>query len=209
MGQTEQLITRPLGEKADDIFYNIILLKNVDPTNRFLPFLYAHSLELSAKTVCLKLDIDYSTNGHNLMNIYKSISKKVPVIEKLIPTEKHLEDYKKIWVSSEPILNKDINILDPKEKQPNPDELLQLELAYFIDNVMNLKYGIDKKKSYVSLIQISYPSLNRHFANLFIECRCLYTNEASDNRFTEKFFRTFERTKENEEFLARFLRKTV
>jgi hypothetical protein len=209
MGQIEQLVTRPLGEKADDIFYNILLLKITDPTNGFLPFLYAHSLELSAKTACLKLEIDYSTNGHNLMDIYKSIAEKVPFIEKLIPTEVQLRDYKKIWVSSDPILTKNINILDPKEKQPNPDELLQLELAYFVDNVMNLKYGIDKKKSYVSLIQISYEGLNQHFTNLFIECRKTYSNEISDRRFEEKFLRTFQRSKENQEFLDHYLCRGV
>jgi len=208
MGQTEQLITGPLGRTADDIIYNIILLKSTDPINSFLPFMYAHSLELAAKTACLILEIDYSTNGHNLMNIYKSLSEKVPTIKNYVPSEKHLVEYKKIWVSSEPILTKNINILDPKEKQPNPDELLQLELAYFIDNVMNLKYGVDRKKSYVSIIQISYPGINRHFINLFIECRKIYADDISDEQFTSKFYRTFGRTKENEEFLKNFLCRT-
>ena len=205
MGQTEQFITGPLSSKADDIIYNIILLKFADPLNSFLPFLYAHSLELAAKTACLKLDIDYSTSGHNLINIYNSLSEKVPTIRNYVPSDKHLVDYKKIWVSSEPILTRDINILDPRQKQPNPDELMQLELAYFVDNVMNLKYGVDKKKSYVSLIQISYPGLNPHFMNLFIECRKIYANDTSDKQFTSKFYRTFERSKENEEFLNNFL----
>ena len=61
MGQTEQLISGQLVRKVDDILYNIILLKFTDPGNSFLPFMYAHSLELAAKTACLKLEIDYST----------------------------------------------------------------------------------------------------------------------------------------------------
>lgn len=208
MGQTEDLISGPLGRKADDIIYNIILLKFADPTNSFLPFMYAHSLELSVKTACLKLGIDFSKDNHNLMNIYNKIQRDIPSIGNLIPTQQHFTEYKKIWVKTEPILTKNINILDPKEKQPNLDEILQLELAYFIDNVMNLKYGVDKKNSYVSVIQISYEGLNRHFINLFVECRKIYANDNIDREFTTKFFNTFEKTKENQAFLANYLQRT-
>jgi len=207
MGQTEQLLVRPFGERADDIIYNIILLKLTDPLNSFLPFMYAHSLELSAKTACLKLDIDYTTLGHPLIDIYKSLSAKVPDIKKYIPTEKHLTDYKKIWVSTEPILKKDIHILNPDEPQPSPDELQQLELAYFMDNVANLKYGVDKKKAYVSIIQLSYQSFNRYFMDLFIMCRNVYTSPTSDNSFETKFFKGFQKTPENVDFINKFLNR--
>ena len=70
---TSSLLATKLGELADDTLITIIVLKSKDNANDMLPFLHAHALELSAKAVCLKLNLNYKKlrDGHDLISIYK------------------------------------------------------------------------------------------------------------------------------------------
>ncbi|MEI6124903.1 MAG: hypothetical protein WCQ95_14905 [Bacteroidota bacterium] len=183
-----------LGEMADDVLYSIILLTVTDRSNVFLPFLYGHALELSAKAAGIELNVDDKIlNSHDIIPIYESIAKKLPTISQHIPTEEHIREYKNVWVSSGHVLTKNIDILNPKHRQPTPNELKQWELAYFIENVKNLKYGFDKKKIFVSIIQITYNGLNPYFLNLFLACRNIYCIPSSNERLKKKVYPSLEK----------------
>ena len=73
-------IASQFGQLADDFFFSIALLKATEPTCMALPFLQAHTLELSAKGAYHKLELPLADikNGHDVLAIYNLLSGHVP-----------------------------------------------------------------------------------------------------------------------------------
>jgi Txe/YoeB family toxin of Txe-Axe toxin-antitoxin module len=157
-----------------------------------LPFLHAHTLELSAKAACYQLGVSLASvkNGHDIIRIYGLLKSSLPNLNSAIPTGSHLTNYKKIWFpSNAPVSNVQL---------PPPDELDNLELAYFVDNVMNLKYGFTKQLIQVSSLAIAYKEVNSKFLALFRICRDTYADTDLNERLKGKIFGLFGRTIETE-----------
>src|SRR5437773_558871 len=112
---------------TDDVFYSLITTRLTDQYNTFLPFLYAHALELSAKT------------------------------------------------------------------------------AYFIDNIVNLKYGIDKTPAYISVISLHYDHFNPHYLNLLSFCRNIWSNSELNKRLKNKIMKALQSVNGIEIFIDNFL----
>lgn len=179
-------VVASFGQMADDVLFNILITKNKDCSNSFLPFLHAHALELSAKAVCYKLNLDLKNikNGHDIISIYKLIATKLPDIIKYIPTAENLKDYKKLWIPGvENKNNYEINCMPPN--------ILQLELAYFVDNITNLKYGFNKELLSVSVLNVCFQDLNLCFLNLYKFCRDVYATPLNNEMFKKKVIETF------------------
>ena len=192
-------VSSQFGKMADDFFFCILMLKSSCSQNNSLPFLHAHTLELSAKAACLKLDIPLpSKNGHNILDIYSLLQPILPSLEKDIPTSRHLWEYKKIWFN---IKTQGHNI-----ELPHPEELYKLELAYFVDNVMNLKYGFNKKMEQVSSVSISNKEINSGFLSLFNTCRNVYADSEINNEIKEKLYNVFGRSPETDRKIAALIK---
>ena len=185
--KTRHMIDR-MSETADDFFHSILILKTQDKQNNSIPFLHGHVLELSAKTACCKLDIDFSSakHGHDVIKIYNLLKIKIPEIEPFIRTTLSLTKYKDIWLPG--------NSSNSNVQLTEQNELQRLELAYIIDNVMNLKYGFNKNYEQVSRIQIYYDSINEYFCSLFKLCRQTYQTDKLNNRLKQKMYTFFGKT---------------
>lgn len=181
---------RTLSEMADDFLLAIIAIKHNDMTNDSLPFLHAHALELSAKTASYHFGIDIKKKGHDIMSIYGLLENFIPTINSLVPTPEEFAEYRKTWL----IGNSTETSFDIK----NPDHLFRLELAFYIDNVTNLKYGITKENVQVSLFDMFYKEINQHFLRLFNNCRRTYVTDKLNNRFKEKIFKSVGQNEETE-----------
>jgi hypothetical protein len=173
------------GRMADDYFVATILHKTFYKISSTLPFLHAHALELSAKAACHELGLSLTVlkNGHDLMGIYKILETEIPEIIDLIPTSAELNDYKNVWLRDDGT-PQNITL-------PPPNELVRLELAYFVDNVMNLKYGFTKGLVAVSMLQISYSEINSSFLSLYRCCRAAYANIELNIRIKAELCRIF------------------
>lgn len=177
-------VSNRFGGIADDFFIAILFLKQTDFTNDSLPFLHAHCLELAAKSVVYKYGIDIQTiNGHNIIGIYRRIEENYPEFSEFIPTDQHLDDYKKVFIRS--------NIPNRNAILPNPEELDKLELAFFLDNAKNLKYQFTLDFIQLSIFKISGQSINRSFFNLFNLSRKHYSNVTMDKKLKEKISNAF------------------
>jgi hypothetical protein len=192
-----------LSRMADDVLFSIFLLQSSDRGNGFLSFLHAHALELTAKSACLSLGIDYHglKNGHDLKVIYEKIGAEVPEITPLVPDAEAFEKYRDVWIPTEPVLKKDINL----SYLPEPPKLFMWEVAYLIDNITNLKYGFDKKKVYVSVFRIEYDGFNPHFQKLIGGTRKIYKTKELDHKMRLKMYATFNDEKQIEHLLKEVL----
>jgi hypothetical protein len=175
-----QHAAKVFAELADDFLFDILLLKANDKQNRSLPFLHAQALELSTKAVCYKSGIDFSKlrNGHDIVGICNLIAVSLPGIKPLIPTPEDLVSYKKFFVPSN-APNRDVHM-------PPPKDLHKIELAYFVDNAMNLKYGFTKELIQISIIGVSYAEMNTSFMALFNFCRHQYATDELNKRIRAK-----------------------
>lgn len=170
-------------EIADDFYFNIILLKSLDFQNESIVFLYAHALELSAKTACYELGLDIGKLGHRLMDIYSLLEIYNTEITSLKPKPNESKDYSKMWLKS--------NAGHTNHYLGTLDELFRLELAFCIDNIVDLKYGYTKDNISLSVLRVYYEHVNPDFIKLYNACRSLYRNEELDNRFYNKMYSVF------------------
>jgi hypothetical protein len=172
-------ISERFGGIADDYFCSILVLKQTDSSNDSLPFLHAHCLELAAKAVAYKNNLNLSgINGHDILGIYKRIETINPAFTPLIPTNQHLIDYKKVYIRSDAASR---NVV-----LPDPEELDKMELAYFIDNAMNLKYEYTKDFVQLSILKITGPSINQSFLKLYKLSRTEYSTPKLNQRLKKK-----------------------
>ncbi len=74
---------------------------------------------------------------------------------------------------------------------PPPTEFDWIELAFWISNIGNLKYGFDKDWKHVSVLEISYIEVNSKFLSLFRQLRSNYATPALDARLKSKFKRAY------------------
>lgn len=188
------------GQMADDFFFCIIMLKGTSEQNRSLPFLHAHVLELSAKAACYKLGISIAgiKTGHDILSIYDLLKPHLPNLTNTLPATSHLRDYKKIWFpGNTPMSNVTL---------PPPDEFDNLELAYYVDNVMNLKYGFTKQLVQIDNIQLSYKEVNSKFLTLFTTCRNVYADVDMNQRIKGKIYAVFGQSAETERKIATLLK---
>jgi hypothetical protein len=177
-------VVQSFGEMADDYFIAIALHKSLHFTSLTLPFFHAHVLELSAKAACHKFRLSINLkDGHNLMGIYRILGKSVPGIENLMPTSSELHNYKKVWLRDNGTVQ-EITL-------PSPDELRRLELAYFVDNIKNLKYGFTKELVAISTTSLSTEYINNHFLSLYRCCRSQYANIEFNTRIKAELYRVF------------------
>ena len=165
-----------LGGMADDFMLTILELKARDSANQTLPFLHGHALELSAKCAILQLEqsLDPDKLGHKIQKIYAKIAVCCPEFGCLLPKPNSYARYRSIWVR-DGIPNQIIEL-------PPPDLLDEYELCFFIENIVNLKYGLDKNMELLSPIHISHKSINSKFLNLFAGTRKIYATPDLNQR---------------------------
>ena len=164
--------------KMADDFFILTILSKITPenTNETLPWFFSHIIELALKTCCIKFD--KPSQGHILYNLWNQI--KENFLEKDIwPGNDHFEKYKKIFIRGD-ASDKTIRSL------PKPDDLYKTELAYWIDNIRDLKYGFDLKATRISMISLSYTGMNLAFLKLFKTLRDKYKNKNLDERYIKK-----------------------
>ena len=180
-------------ELADDYFYNFVIIKSSDSQNKSILFLQAHILELSVKAYCLNKSVSYSdSNGHDIKTIYNRIINVEPTLQNLMPSNENFQNYKSVFLPGNS-LNSEV-IIPIK----SPNEIYFLELAFIIDNVMNLKYGFTRQNVQLSRIELSYEKINSQFLALFNFCRDGYKTDQLNSRILEKFYRQFGKSVETQ-----------
>lgn len=198
--QNKAHIIKSFGELADDFFYNLLLMKSSDSSNNTIPFLYAHILELSVKTYCVKQEINYSDiGGHKIIDIYRRIAITKPELNLLLPKAADFINYKKIWFPSNSPVSK---VELPTE---GPEKLDSLEIAYILDNVMNLKYGFRKDFVQLSCLSLTYQEINKKFLDLFNFCRDNYKTDELNSKIKSKVFKLFGQNTETENNLKNLI----
>jgi len=178
---TENKTLQELSYLADDFFILILLekslgnIQNMGANNRALPWVSSHVLELSLKATCIHFKKQYF--GHNLRNLWDQVKSKFNN-QNIWPEPKYFEIYKKVFIPQE---NEQVI-----SGLPIPDNLQRAELAYWIDNVTNLKYGIDKNDLMISTVHLGYVGLSKAFLDLFKGLRNTYKTEALNNRYRKQ-----------------------
>ena len=186
-----QAAIQSLGTMADDFLLNFLLLKATAPQSKSLPFLQAHTLELVAKCALIKIEnrLDPDFLSHKVLGIYKQISRQRPEVAALLPSINAFANYRTVYVSD--------TGTHQEVKLPEPTILEEYELAFFLDNLPNLKYGFSKKFELMSILHISSPEVNYKLRELISTTRAIYANQALNAAALEsaqKVFGTDEKT---------------
>lgn len=79
------------------------------------------------------------------MDIYPLLYKSIPNLKQFIPEVKDFVEYKKLWRPMK------AGVTSYKISQM-PSDIVKAELAYYIENVTNLKYGFTKNQLRVSVL---------------------------------------------------------
>jgi hypothetical protein len=164
-----------IGQMADDFMLAILLMKATDKTTKTLPFLHAHALELSAKCAILQIDqaIPSDKLTHRIREAYKKITQHRLDFADLLPKDDSYTNYRKVWI-------RDV-IPDQNIELPNPELLDEYEVCFFIENIVDLKYGFNKQMQLVSPVEISRANINSKFWKLFAGTRQIYsTNDLNE-----------------------------
>lgn len=184
----EQII-ESYAELADDFFCDLLLIKWQPITTESvisgsIPFLHAHALELSVKTMALNLDIDFRyVSGkkiwwHDIKSMYEKISETYPDILLLLPAQVNYSEAKLLYFNS--------NDVGTSLFIPNPQDANILELAFYIENVMNLKYWFTQDFVRLSWFMMHSNSVNPKFLALFKYCRDYYKNDVLNKRIQRR-----------------------
>lgn len=167
----DSLSIESFGNMADDFMLNIILLKKRDFQNQVLPFLHAHSLELASKAAALALGIEFPANQHNLRDLLSELSQSIDGLASVLPSEESYERYRELWLADSGPMNYELSNI--------PTEHLEdWELAYYVDNIVDLKYGTKKNGSLVSVLHVARPILNQKFKGIFRHLRSQYSDSS-------------------------------
>jgi hypothetical protein len=174
-----------LANMADDVLINTLMLKSIDPENHVLPFLQVHALELAAKCALLKLEQKQTSDllSHKIRVIFQSIIKHRPNMRNLFPSGAAFSKYRSVWIQD---IDKHQNI-----ELPNPDVLNEYEIAFWIENITELKYGFSKRFELTSSIHIFSPDVNNKFRVLFASTRAIYASAELNTRVLERGSKIF------------------
>jgi len=194
-------IIKQYSELIDDFLVIIIFLKMNDNTNMSLPFLYSHTLELAAKTACYKLNLREGIKGHDILKILELIKTKLHILENYIPSKQDFKNYRKFW--------RPITETDNAVYMPAPKDIDRQELAYFIDNCMNLKYGFTADLTQVSAIQLCNEYVNPEFIKLLKVCRDTYSTQTLNVRLESKLGKSVTENSEIMSTVFKYLTETV
>jgi SEC-C motif len=166
---------------AQGFLSSLLVTKATDPGSEILPFLHGHTLELAAKAAMATLGT--VSPNHNVYDHLGSLQLEVPKLACLLPTPQDMADYKKVWIDG----------LQPNQNVvlPDPTTLDRLEVAYFIDNVTDLKYLSRKSGSPVSGIHISSPDLNSHFLKILLALREVFRTDELDDHLRQRLARFY------------------
>ncbi len=167
------------GRAAQGFLATLLVTKAADPHSEILPFLYGHTLELAAKGAVAKKG-PVPTN-HNILLLLETLYSIIPELEALVPTTDEMSDYKDVWIDGH-TSNQAVTL-------PAPTRLDRLEVAYFIDNVMDLKYLSRKSGHLVSALTVSTPGVNRHFMEIFVLLRKVFRTELLDDHLRQRLAR--------------------
>jgi len=163
---------------ADDFFMDLVFLKVNDIQNTTIPFIYAHTLEISAKTACFYSDIWDGVKGHDIRKVLELLKTKIPEVADYLPSGADFTEYKQFW---KPTSQSDNAVI-----MPQPKDFDRLELAYFIDNCANLKYGFNLEHEQISAVHVATDDINFEFVKLFKICRDVYCSDSLNDRLRSK-----------------------
>jgi len=183
------------GRLADDFMLNIILLKKRDFQNESLPFLHAHVIELATKAALINVEGEIESLNHRIMDMLYRLANSVDELGTLIPSDEAFIKYRELWLSDRGPGNYVISNI------PAPEVLEEWELCYFIENIVNLKYGYAKDLRLVSVLSVATPTLNQRFKRLFKVLRKLYSNSDATTILINRGLKIFGNTDSNRSVL--------
>lgn len=186
---SQEEIIDSFAELADDFFCDLLLVKWQPITTESvvswsIPFLHAHALELSVKTMALNLGIDFRyASGkkiwwHDIKSMYEKISETYPDILLLLPTQTNYSEAKLLYFNS--------NDAGTSLFIPNPQDAYILELSFYIENVMNLKYWFTQDFVRLSWFMMHSNAVNPKFLALFKYCRNFYKTDQLNDRLQRR-----------------------
>jgi len=175
---------------ADDFVLNIILLKKRDCLNLSMPFLHAHALELSSKAALSHLGSEVDPK-HHIREMLDTLAETVEGLRELLPSDDAFSRYHELWLSDDGAGKYELSSI------PAPQVCEEWELCYFIENVVDLKYGTRKDQSLVSMLDIATPKLNRRFKKVFRLLRSQYSSQESSSRIVNRGLGIFGATDAN------------
>lgn len=169
---------RILAQSADDHYFTFTLLKVTDSTNFAIPFTMGHVMELSLKAAYLACHKEIPAPNHRLRTLAAKLFDQIEPLESLWPSDEAFSRYRELYMPYDST-KREISYIPP-----NPDEW---ELAYCIENVGDLKFGLNKSFFPVSLVNVHRPdSLNNRFLRIFNLLRQNYRTSQLDQEISEK-----------------------
>nr|MBN1228882.1 hypothetical protein [Anaerolineae bacterium] len=194
--ESMDVVAGNFGRLADDFMLDIILLKKRDFNNGSLPFLHAHVIELATKAALLNLEGKTLRLNHRIMDMLIHLAITLIELGPLIPSDEAFEKYRNLWLLDRGIDSYDISHI------PSPDVLEEWELCYFIENIVDLKYGYTKDLRLVSMLSIVTPKLNQRFKRMFNVLRKQYSNSDATTQLLNRGLQVFGDTDSNRSVLT-------
>lgn len=190
MNGTDEVVEK-FGRLADDFMLDIILLKKRDFQNESLPFLHAHVIELATKAALINTNGKIESLNHRIMDMLSRLATSINDLGKLIPSNEAFIKYRELWIRDRGAGNYEISQI------PAPELLEEWELCYFIENIVDLKYGYTKDLCLVSVLSVSTPNLNQRFKKLFKVLRKQYSNSDATTALINRGLKIFGNTDSN------------
>jgi hypothetical protein len=188
-------VAEKFGRLADDFMLDIILLKKRDFQNESLPFLHAHVIELATKAALIKAEGEIQNLNHRIMDMLNRLAKSIEELGTLIPSDEAFIKYRELWLRDRGAGNYEISYI------PAPEVLEEWELCYFIENIVDLKYGYTKDLRLVSVLSVATPTLNQRFKRLFKTLRKQYSNSNATTALINRGLKIFGNTDSNRSVL--------
>jgi len=188
-------VAEKFGRLADDFMLDIILLKKRDFQNESLPFLHAHVIELATKAALINADGKIESLNHRIMDMLHRLATSIDKLGPLIPSDETFIKYRELWLKDRGAGNYKITHIPP------PEVLEEWELCYFIENIVDLKYGYTKDLCLVSVLSVTTPILNQRFKRLFKALRQQYSNSNATKVLINRGLKIFGNTDSNRSVL--------
>lgn len=175
-------VIKNVAEHADDFVFLMIFEKSADSRgSRVVGWLSGHAIELSLKAACLHYRLPkIAGSDHNLTPLFYKLDRVKPQ-GNVWPTNAHFSAFKTLFIRGG----------ETNAQLPSPTEFDWIELAFWISNIGNLKYGFDKDWKHVSILEIVCDAVNSKFLSLFRQLRSNYATPTLDARLKQKFMRIY------------------